>query len=193
MSKISNFFIANVTKALKLLKLRILRNFDNFLSQTFTKFFPVLPSILSKYQLDFDQLWANITSILTNFDQRLNYWGGCYTPHTHPIATSLVFRILHTTIPRLLIYLFMQIRRYLNNTNVQLLIKRNHFLPQIHTIKCLLKYLVSAYIAKIGIYFPCKMNKAIVEEKTCILNSILTTFFLSCQSADVFKIVFSPR
>ena len=56
-----------------------------------------------------------------------------------------------------------------------------------------MNYLVSAYIAKIGIYFTCKMNEAIVEEKTCILNSILTTFFLFCQSADVFKIVFSPR
>jgi hypothetical protein len=59
--------------------------------------------------------------------------------------------------------------------------------------KSLVKYLVSAYIVKIGIYFTCKMNAAIVEEKTCILNSILTTFFLFCQSADVLKIVFSPR
>jgi hypothetical protein len=50
------------------------------LSQTFTKFFPVLPSILSKYQFHFDQLWANITSILTNFYQRLNYWGGVLQP-----------------------------------------------------------------------------------------------------------------
>ena len=135
MSKISNFFIANVTKALKLLKLRILRNFDHFLSQTFTKFFPVLPSILSKYQLHFDQLWANITSILTNFDQRLNYWGGV-TPPTPPLQRRPWFSVYSTRQFRdyLYIYLFMQIRRYLNNTNVQLLIKRNHFLPQIHTI-----------------------------------------------------------
>jgi hypothetical protein len=61
-----------------------LGNFDHLLSQTFTKFFPVLPSILSKYQLHFDQLWANNTSILTNFDQRLNYWGGGgVTPPKH--------------------------------------------------------------------------------------------------------------
>jgi hypothetical protein len=73
-----------------------LGNFDHLLSQTFTKFSPVLPSILNKYQFNFDQLWANITSILTNFDQRLNHWGGgCYTPHTTPphhtppIATCL--------------------------------------------------------------------------------------------------------
>jgi hypothetical protein len=61
--------------------------------------------------------------------------------------------------------------------------------------KRLVKYLLSAYIFKIGIYFTCKMNEVIVEEKAwhCILNSILTTFFLSCQSTDVFKIVFSPR
>jgi hypothetical protein len=32
-----------------------LGNFDHLLSQTFTKFFPVLPSILSKYQ--FHWLW----------------------------------------------------------------------------------------------------------------------------------------
>jgi hypothetical protein len=62
-----------------------LGNFDHLLSQTFTKFFPVLPSILSKYQFHFDQLWANITSILTNFDQRLNYWGGV-TPPTPPYS-----------------------------------------------------------------------------------------------------------
>jgi hypothetical protein len=65
-----------------------LSNFDLLLSQSLTKFFRVLPSILSKYQFHFDQLWANISSILTNFDQGLNYWG-CYTPppppppHTH--------------------------------------------------------------------------------------------------------------
>ena len=64
-------------------------NFDHLLSQTFTNFFPVLPSILSKYQFHFDQLWANITSILTNFDQRLNYLGGGVTPPHPLIATSL--------------------------------------------------------------------------------------------------------
>jgi hypothetical protein len=94
MSKTSNFFIATVTKALKLLKLIAnhfitLGNFDHLLSQTFTKFFPVLPSILSKYQFYFDQLLANITSILTNdFDQRLNYWGGgggVTPPPPHPL------------------------------------------------------------------------------------------------------------
>jgi hypothetical protein len=59
-----------------------LGNYDHLLAQTLTKFFPVLPSILSKYQFHFDQHWANITSILTNIDQRLYYWGGCFTPHT---------------------------------------------------------------------------------------------------------------
>ena len=49
------------------------KNVVDLLSQTLTKFFRVLPSILSKYQFHFDQLWANISSILTNFDQRLNY------------------------------------------------------------------------------------------------------------------------
>jgi hypothetical protein len=45
-----------------------------------TKFFKVLPSILSKYQFHFDQLWANISSILTNV------WiiggGGLHPPHS---------------------------------------------------------------------------------------------------------------
>jgi hypothetical protein len=58
-------------------------NFDHLISQTFTKFFRVLPSSLSKYQFHFDQLWANISSILTNFDQRLNYWGGVTPPPPH--------------------------------------------------------------------------------------------------------------
>jgi hypothetical protein len=51
-----------------------------------TKFFKVLPSILSKYQFHFDQLWANISSILTNV------WiigGGVIPPTLPPIATFL--------------------------------------------------------------------------------------------------------
>ena len=62
--------------------LTIFGNFDHLLSQTLTKFFRALPSILSKYQFHFDQLWANTSSMLTNLDQRLNYWGVLHPPHT---------------------------------------------------------------------------------------------------------------
>jgi hypothetical protein len=52
----------------------------------YPKFFLVLPSILNKYQFHFDQLWANISSILTNFDQRLNYWGVLPPPGPPPYS-----------------------------------------------------------------------------------------------------------
>jgi hypothetical protein len=67
-----------------------------------TKFFQVLPSILSKYQFHFDQLWANISSILTNVDQRLNYWV-CVTAPTPPysdvpepnVTIKAIYQIYH--------------------------------------------------------------------------------------------------
>jgi hypothetical protein len=62
--KIANHFIS-------------LSNFDHLLSR-------VLPSLLSKYQFHFDQIWANISSILTNSDQRLNYWWGVTPPPPPP-------------------------------------------------------------------------------------------------------------
>ena len=105
------------------------------------------------------------------------------------LAVFIVFRTLHTTIDSRLLYLLMQITRYINSTNFQLSINQNHILPQIHTISII--HLVSAYTAKIGIYYftNCKMNEAIVVEKI----SILTTVFLFCQSTRVFKIiVFCP-
>ena len=52
------------------------------------------------------------------------------------LAAFIVFRILHTTIDRdyyILIYADNMIFK-LNNTNFQLSIKRNHFVPQIHSI-----------------------------------------------------------
>ena len=60
----------------KLLKLRNHYYFEQLRPSFIPNFFRVLPSIFSKYQFHFDQIWANISSILTNFDQRLNYWGG---------------------------------------------------------------------------------------------------------------------
>jgi hypothetical protein len=46
----------------------------------------------------------------------------------------ITVRMCIITVRTVLLYLFMQIIRYLKNTNFQLSTKRNHFLPQIHTI-----------------------------------------------------------
>ena len=89
-----------------------------------------------------------------------------YTPHDNIDSRLLT------------LYLFIQIIRYLIKQHKISIIIRTKSLPASNTYyKSLVKYLVSAYIVKIGIYFTCKMSEAIVEEKTCILNSILTTFF----------------
>jgi hypothetical protein len=89
------FFHRKRNKSLKIVKIPNFGQLRPSFIPNFYQNFPSFTSILSKYQFHFDQLWANITSILTNFDKRLNYWEGVTKhpppppPPPPPIATSL--------------------------------------------------------------------------------------------------------